>query len=61
MSESAEDREYARAAELVAKELQERLGECAPQPRLEPTPGADESLHNAELEAYIAAASRRRR
>ncbi len=37
MSESAEDREYARAAELVTKELEQRLGEGAPQPRLEPT------------------------
>ena len=37
MSDSAEDREYARAAELVAKELEQRLGEGAPQPRLEPT------------------------
>ena len=37
MSESAEDREYARAAALVAQELEERLGEGAPQPRLEPT------------------------
>lgn len=37
MSDSAEDREYARAAELVATELEQRLGEGAPQPRLEPT------------------------
>ncbi len=37
MSDSAEDREYARAAELVTKELEQRLGEGAPQPRLEPT------------------------
>jgi len=37
MSESAEEREYAKAAALVAKELEERLGEGAPQPRLEPT------------------------
>jgi dihydrofolate synthase/folylpolyglutamate synthase len=37
MSESAEEREYARAAELVAKELEQRLGESAPQPRLEAT------------------------
>ncbi|MEN9751952.1 MAG: hypothetical protein RLZZ600_999, partial [Actinomycetota bacterium] len=37
MSESDEEREYARAAALVEKELEERLGEGAPQPRLEPT------------------------
>jgi dihydrofolate synthase/folylpolyglutamate synthase len=37
MSDSAEEREYARAAALVAQELEERLGEGAPQPRLEPT------------------------
>jgi dihydrofolate synthase/folylpolyglutamate synthase len=37
MSESDEEREYARAAELVAQELSTRLGEGAPQPRLEPT------------------------
>jgi dihydrofolate synthase/folylpolyglutamate synthase len=37
MSDSEEEREYARAAELVAQELSTRLGEGAPQPRLEPT------------------------
>lgn len=37
MSESDEAREYEIAAALVAKELEERLGEGAPQPRLEPT------------------------
>lgn len=37
MPDFAEEHEYEIAATLVAKELEERLGEGAPQPRLEPT------------------------
>lgn len=37
MSDSAEEREYLRAAQLAYAEISERLGEGAPQPRLEPT------------------------
>ena len=37
MSRSAEESEYARAAELAYQELLSRMGEGEPQPRLEPT------------------------
>jgi len=37
MSDSAEEREYLRAAQLAYAEITERLGEGVPQPRLEPT------------------------
>ena len=37
MSESHEESEYARAAELAYQELLSRMGEGEPQPRLEPT------------------------
>ena len=37
MSESSEEREYLRAAQLAYEEIASRMGEGAPQPRLEPT------------------------